>query len=234
MLFFMLQMLYALPHSALGPELTLDYHERSSLFSVREGFALVGTLVAAVVPGILIPMFGDERRAFSVMAIVYAGVMITLYWLLVARIRERPDFVARKSNPLVPGVRRALRNRPFVVLFTCYVVASIPGAIPGLLMPYFSRYVLNPPPVAAEVAQGWISIFCGVFLVGSRVSAVVVDARQTHRQIEYVAREFCHEATGGFSLFLLGPGDNVACLLLLTGPLGVWRGTALPPAIRRM
>ena len=29
-------------------------------------------------------------------------------------------------------MRRSLRNRPFAVLFACYVVASIPGAIPGL------------------------------------------------------------------------------------------------------
>ena len=58
MLFFILNMLYGLPHAALGPELTLDYHERSTLFSVREGFALVGTLVAAIVPGILTNGYG--------------------------------------------------------------------------------------------------------------------------------------------------------------------------------
>jgi GPH family glycoside/pentoside/hexuronide:cation symporter len=165
MLFFVLNMLYGLPHAALGPELTLDYHERSSLFSVREGFALVGTLVAAVVPGILIAQTGDERSAYAQMAITYAVLMIVLYWLLVARVRERPDFVARESNPLVPGVRRSLRNRPFAVLFLCYVVASIPGAIPGLLMPYFSRYVLNPPPIGADVANGWLSTFLAAYFL---------------------------------------------------------------------
>ena len=115
MSFFILNMLYGLPHAALGPELTLDYHERSSLFSWREGFALVGTLVAAVVPGILIKILGDERRAFADMAIAYGALMVSLYWLLVWRVRERPEFVRRKSNPLVPGIRRSLRNRPFVV-----------------------------------------------------------------------------------------------------------------------
>jgi GPH family glycoside/pentoside/hexuronide:cation symporter len=234
MLFFMLQMLYALPHSALGPELTLDYHERSSLFSVREGFALVGTLAAAVVPGILIPLFGDERQAFSVMAIVYAAVMIALYWLLVARIRERPDFVERKSNPLVPGVRRAIRNRPFVVLFSCYVVASIPGAIPGLLMPYFSRYVLNPPPIAAEAAQGWISVFLAAYFLSGLVFLPLwlMLAKRIGKLNTWLA-SFVMGTTGGFSLFLLGPGDNIECLLLL-----IWSGSAfgaglfLPPAIQ--
>jgi GPH family glycoside/pentoside/hexuronide:cation symporter len=234
MLFFMLNMLYGLPHAALGPELTLDYHERSSLFSVREGFALFGTLVAAVVPGILIPLLGDERRAFALMSLAYAGLMITLYWLLVLRIRERPDFVTRKSNPLVPGVRRALRNRPFVVLFACYVVASIPGAIPGLLMPYFSHYVLNPPPVPAESAQRWLSIFLAAYFLSGLVCLPLwlMLAKRIGKLNTWLA-SFVMGITGGFSLFLLGPGDNLACLLLIT-----WSGSAfgaglfLPPAIQ--
>jgi glycoside/pentoside/hexuronide:cation symporter, GPH family len=234
MLFFTLNMLYGLPHAALGPELTLDYHERSTLFSVREGFALFGTLVAAVVPGILIPLMGDERRAFAYMSLAYAGLMIALYWLLVLRIRERPDFVARKSNPLVPGVRRALRNRPFFVLFTCYIVASIPGAIPGLLMPYFSRYVLNPPPLSAEAAQGWLSLFlAGYFLSGLLCLPLwLMLARRIGKLNAWLA-SFTMGITGGFSLFLLGEGDNVACLLLI-----VWSGSSfgaglfLPPAIQ--
>jgi GPH family glycoside/pentoside/hexuronide:cation symporter len=234
MLFFMLNMLYGLPHAALGPELTLDYHERSSLFSVREGFALFGTLVAAVVPGVLIPMMGDERRAFAYMSISYAALMIGLYWLLVLRVRERPDFVTRKSNPLVPGVRRALRNRPFFVLFACYIVASIPGAIPGLLMPYFNRYVLNPPPVSADAAQGWLSIFLATyFLSGLLCLPLWLMLAKRIGKLNAWLTSFTMGITGGVALFLLGPGDNVGCLVLIA-----WAGSSfgaglfLPPAIQ--
>jgi len=234
MSFFVLNMLYALPHSALGPELTLDYHERSSLFSWREGFALVGTLVAAVVPGILIKMLGDERRAFGDMAIAYGVLMVALYWLLVARVRERPGFVERKSNPLVPGVRRSLRNRPFVVLFACYVVASIPGAIPGLLMPYFSRYVLNPPPLPAEDAQSWLSVFLATyFLSGLLCLPLWLALAKRIGKLKTWLATFVIGVTGGLGLFLLGPGDNVACLFVIA-----WAGSSfgaglfLPPAIQ--
>lgn len=234
MLFFMLNMLYGLPHAALGPELTLDYHERSSLFSWREGFALVGTLVAAVVPGILISKLGDERHAFGLMAITYAVVMVALYWLLVARVRERPDFVRRKSNPLVPGVRRSLRNRPFVVLFSCYIVASIPGAIPGLLMPYFSRYVLNPPPLGAGDAQSWLAIFLAAYFLSGLVflPAWLAVAKRFGKLNTWLA-SFFMGITGGIALFTLGPGDNLACVAVL-----VWSGSSfgaglfLPPAIQ--
>jgi GPH family glycoside/pentoside/hexuronide:cation symporter len=234
MLFFVLNMLYGLPHAALGPELTLDYHERSALFSVREGFALVGTLVAAVVPGILIAQTGDERSAYAQMALTYAALMIVLYWLLVARVRERPDFVSRESNPLVPGVRRSLRNRPFAVLFLCYVVASIPGAIPGLLMPYYSRYVLNPPPIDAAVANGWLSTFLAAYFLSGLVCLPLwlALARRIGKLNAWLT-SFIMGITGGLALFLLGPGDNLACLVII-----IWAGSSfgaglfLPPAIQ--
>jgi len=222
MMFFILNMLYGLPHAALGPELTLDYHERSSLFSWREGFALVGTLVAAVVPGILISTMGDERRAYAEMAIAYGVLMVSLYWLLVWRVRERPDFVRRKSNPLVPGVRRSLRNRPFAVLFGCYVVASIPGAIPGLMMPYFSRYVLNPPPLPAGDAQGWLSVFLAAyFLSGLLCLPLWLALAKRIGKLNAWLASFVMGITGGLALFLLGPGDNIECVVVIA-----WAGSS--------
>jgi GPH family glycoside/pentoside/hexuronide:cation symporter len=234
MLFFVLNMLYGLPHAALGPELTLDYHERSALFSVREGFALVGTLVAAMAPGTLIGWAGSERGGYMWMALFYAALMVSLYWLLVVRVRERRDFVERASNPLVPGVRRSLRNRPFAVLFLCYVVASIPGAIPGLLMPYFSRYVLNPPPVDPQVAREWLDTFLGAyFLSGLLCLPLWLALAKRVGKLNAWLTSFIPGITGGLALFLLGPGDNFPCLLII-----IWAGSSfgaglfLPPAIQ--
>ena len=46
--YFVLHTVYALPHYALGPELTLDYHERTRLFGYREAFAILGTVTRAL------------------------------------------------------------------------------------------------------------------------------------------------------------------------------------------
>jgi len=235
MTFFMLNTAYGLPHAALGPELTLDYHERSSLFSVREGFALIGTLVASVAPILLVNHYGgDKRHAFMVMAIAYAVVMVALYWLLVAVVRERPDFATRESNPLVPGVRRALRNRPFAVLGVSYIVGSIPGAIPGLLMPYFSHYVLNPPPIDAKTADDWFGIFLlFYFLSGLICLPLWLYFAKRFGKLNTWLASFAPGIVGGFSLFLLGPGDNLGCLALicLSGS-SFGAGLFLPPAIQ--
>jgi GPH family glycoside/pentoside/hexuronide:cation symporter len=235
MLFFILNMLYGLPHAALGPELTLDYHERSTLFSVREGFALVGTIVAVIVPGVMTSVLGvAQRPAYAIMALGYGALMVTLYWLLVLRVRERPDFVERKSNPLVPGIRRSLRNRPFLVLFVCYAVANIPGAIPGLLMPYFNRYVLNPPPIPHEVADGWLMVFLfGYFMSGLLFLPLWLALARRIGKLNAWLTSFIMGITGGVALFSLGPGDNYGCLVVI-----IWAGSSfgaglfLPPAIQ--
>jgi GPH family glycoside/pentoside/hexuronide:cation symporter len=235
MLFFMLNTAYGLPHAALGPEMTLDYHERSTLFSVREGFALLGTLVAAAAPTVLLGvMGGDARSAYFAMSAGFALVMVALYWTLVFVVRERPDFSAREVTPLFPGVRRALRNRPFRILGASYIVGSIPGAIPGLLMPYFNRYVLNPPPIPDPEAQKWLGAFLFTyFFAGLLFLPLWLRlAKRYGKQNTWLA-SFVPGVVGGLSLFLLGPGDNLACLavIALSGS-SFGAGLFLPPAIQ--
>src|SRR5439155_707150 len=168
-LYFFFHTLYVLPHHALGPELTLDYHERSVLFGVREAFGILGTIVAAVAPGLLLQRMGDERRVFAFLGALFGILLVLLYTMLVVRVRERPDFVARPPNPFVPGVRRALRNRPFRILLATYVVASVTGAIPGTLMPFFNAYVIRPANPAL-----WLSIFLTVNFVAIPSAAVPI------------------------------------------------------------
>lgn len=209
---------YALPHYALGPELTLDYHERSRLFSVREGFTILGTIAAAVAPGILIDGFGfSERQAFSLLGVVVAVLLIVLYGLLVAVVRERPDFATRESNPFVPGVRRALRNRPFRILLLTYVVGSIAGAIPGTLMPFFNSYVIRPDNEAK-----WLAIFLATYFASGFLClpAWVLVARRFGKRPAWLA-SFVMGITGGAAMFFLGEGDTIALLVLIA-----WAGSS--------
>ncbi|MGD9054441.1 MAG: MFS transporter, partial [Desulfobacterales bacterium] len=41
------------PYESLGPEITFDYHERTSLFGMRDGFLIAGTLMAASSPALV-------------------------------------------------------------------------------------------------------------------------------------------------------------------------------------
>jgi GPH family glycoside/pentoside/hexuronide:cation symporter len=216
-LFFWFHTIYALPHYALGPELTLDYHERSRLFGYREGFAIIGTVVASVAPALLINAGSTERRAFADLGLA-TGIALSLScWLLAARVRERPDFAARTSNPFVPGVRRALRNRPFRILLATYVVGSAAGAIPGTFMPFFNAYVIRP-----ENPELWLAIYLGAYFGAGFLflPAWLAAARRFGKKATWLA-SFGFGITGGAAMFFLDRGDVYATLFLI-----IWSGTS--------
>jgi GPH family glycoside/pentoside/hexuronide:cation symporter len=157
-LYYLFQTVYQIPHYGLGPEITQDYRARASLYGWSEGFSVAGTLVAAALPGMLASWVGDERSGMVLFAITFALLLTLLYWNLVVQVKEREDYVLRRPNPLVPGVRRVMRNRVFRLLLTIYLIGSITGAIPGTMMPFFTKYVLQP-----EHPERWLGIFLGIY-----------------------------------------------------------------------
>lgn len=214
---------YVLPYWAWGSELTLDYHDRSRLFSVREGCGILGTIVAAVAPGLLIGSWGfTERGALSAMSLALAVLLVAFCILLVACVRERPDFTARASNPFVPGVRRAWRNRPFRILLLTYVVSGATSAIPGTLMPFFNAYVLRP----ANHAE-WLAILLGAYFVAGFLCLPfwVWAARRYGKRPAWLA-SFVVGMTGGAAMLFLGEGDMLAAVGLIA-----WAGSSFGAAL---
>jgi GPH family glycoside/pentoside/hexuronide:cation symporter len=217
-LYYLFHTVYEIPHGGLGPELTLDYRERNALFGWRVPFLVGGTLVAAILPPILIDMAGGQRAGYTAFAAIFGVLLTLLYFNLVANIRERPEFGNREPNPLVPGVRRVMRNRAFRVLLGVYVAGSVTGAIPGLMMPYFTKYVLQP-----ENPDQWLAIFLGIYFGSGFVFLPVwmFLARRFGKKFAWLC-SFVPGITGSLGIyFLLGPGD-----LLGTAAILVWTGSA--------
>lgn len=217
-LYYLFHTIYEIPHGALGPELTLDYHERISLFGWRVPFLVGGTLVAAVLPPVLIEMTGGQRAGYATFAVIFGILLFLLYLNLVVNVKERPGFAGREANPLVPGVRRVMRNRAFRVLLGVYVAGSVTGAIPGLMMPYFTKYVLRP-----DNPDQWLAIFLGIYF-GSGFLCLpfwIFLARRFGKKFAWLC-SFVPGITGSIGIFfLLGEGD-----LLLTAAILVWTGAA--------
>ncbi|MCB1691435.1 MAG: MFS transporter [Pseudomonadales bacterium] len=228
-LYYVFHTIYIIPHYGLGPELTLDYNERSMLFGIREGFVVGGTLVAAVLPPILISTLGGEREGYTGFALIFGGLLVILYLNLVVQVRERPSFMTRESNPLIPGVRRVMRNGVFRLLLIVYLVGSITGAIPGLMMPYFTKYVLQP-----DNPDKWLAIFLACYFVGGFLFLPVwvwLARRFEKKPIWLIG--FLPGIFGSLSLFMLDKGDLVACMFILViAGMGFSAGLFLGPSMQ--
>ncbi len=202
-----------LPHYALGAELSMDYNERNGLFGARESFGVLGTIIAAAAPGLLMQRFKwGEREVFSRLGLGFTIALVALCWLMVAFVRERPDFVARQSNPLVPGIRRALRNRPFVILLSSYVAGSIGGGMGPILMPFFIAYVVQPAQPML-----WLSLMLLVFF-GTGLLFIpfgVALARRFGKLPTLIGCYIVGISDGIMTFLLVGKGDTTLLLILV-------------------
>ncbi len=91
---FLFWTIVTVPYESLGPEITFDYHERTSLFGMRDGFLIAGTLAAASAPALVQWLFGlpdnaaGERAKFFWISILYAPLLIGTAWWCVLAIKE--------------------------------------------------------------------------------------------------------------------------------------------------
>ncbi len=131
----------AVPHLALGAEMTTDYHDRSRVFGSRGIFDYVGVLLA----GVAIWQFqssDDVRTTASIAAWLYAGIAIPVLWFSVARIRENPDYQARGAHGPVKAFRDVARNHYARLLVTVFFFENLSLSFIATLFPYIMDYLL--------------------------------------------------------------------------------------------
>jgi GPH family glycoside/pentoside/hexuronide:cation symporter len=138
----------AVPHAALGGELSSEPDARTEVFGWRFLFANLGLLVAIVVPAVLaaslpepepgaVPQLGS--MAVAVLVLVTAGVTVTATRGRDATSSERP-FAVRE---FFIGLRSVLRNRPFCPLLVAFVLGSIGRTINASIALFYYEHRLQ-------------------------------------------------------------------------------------------
>ncbi|MBN1472710.1 MAG: MFS transporter [Syntrophaceae bacterium] len=157
---------FVLPYGALGFELTPDYHDRTTIFGYRQMFAGIGIISAFALLYYIraADIFeGDDRKMLFYLTGCFALLWVIFYSVPVIKIKENPIFQQFKRSPIVPGVRRALRNRPFRILLWVSILGTIPISMPLLMMPYFVKYVIG-------ATSEWRLIFAIIYTIAGFLS----------------------------------------------------------------
>lgn len=218
------------PYEALGPELSEDYDERTSLLGLRDGMLILGTLVAAASPALVSGVFGlgtdgpDQRAVFRIIALVYAPLLVLVCILCVAYVPER--LRARGAQSAAPfEFRSMLGNRPFGVLLASYTIAAFGSNLPATLILYYVQYVLK-----AENAEFFLLLY---FVTGVVcLPGWVWLARRWEKKNAWISAMAIN--TGAFAgVYLLGAGDVAAYapLVFLSG-VGFGATLAIPSSMQ--
>ena len=165
LLYYLFHTIWYVPYTGLGMELSPDYDDRTSVFGIR---ALAGGLGSVLAFSSLLyikykHVFADERQMLSVFVGGICILLVVLFMLPMFKVKENPTFKEKKGAALIPSIRAAIRNKPFKILMLVYVLMTVSAALPPLLMPYFSKYILG-------LSGMWRVLFALIYVVATFLS----------------------------------------------------------------
>ena len=163
---------YEVPSIALAPEMTRDYHERTSILGWRYVFGWAGGLaMLALAYGVFLrpePGFEDgllNANGYSRFALVGAAGMLVAVLVSAAgthRRFARPPTVREEHAPGLGAVFAAFRFRPFLMLMSAVVFSFTAQGLNFSLSNYMLLYVWQIPQALLIVYAG--ALFAGVAL----------------------------------------------------------------------
>lgn len=130
-----------LPYTALTPELTEDYDERTSLNSFRFAFSIGGSILALMLGVVLTQLFPAETptRYLILGGICALLSMLSLYWCIFG-IRERYQTPSEPTSlSLISQFKIALSNRPFQLVIGIYLFSWLALQLTTAVLPYFVK-----------------------------------------------------------------------------------------------
>ena len=136
-----------LPYTALTPELTQNYDERTSLNSFRFAFSISGSILSLIIALVLFGVFpNDPIKQYLLIGGACAVLsVLPLYWCVFG-IRERvlEGEARRQANPPPPQtmsyweqLKAAFRNRPFLYVVGIYLCSWLAVQNTVAIIPYF-------------------------------------------------------------------------------------------------
>lgn len=199
-----------LPYTALTPELTQDYDERTSLNSYRFAFSIGGSILAVVLVGVIGSMFADLSQRYLVIGAV-CGILgfLPLFWCVWGtfdRMKaiglQRPLAEEPVSIPIAQQLKIVFSNRPFLFVVGIYLCSWLSFQLTAAIIPYFvGSYMRLDSPWAVP------SVVLAVQLTAMLVLPIwnAVSQRIGKRGVYAAGMVLWIIAQGG--LFFLQPGQ---------------------------
>lgn len=208
-------------YQAWGADIGQMPEQRTRLTAAREGFGLVGVVLAAALPSFLASELaeGIARLAWLLPPLLLAAAATT--FLRVGA--GTPAAVA--GAPLWPSLRRVFADSAFRRLLAVFVANGIAAALPATLFLFFVADVLQAPAASG----GLLALY---FVAGASSLPIWVRLSASFGRTSawLAAMLLAMLAFAGASL--LGPGDLYPfALICLASGLALGADLALPAAI---
>ena len=221
-----------LPYTALTPELTQDYNERTSLNSFRFTFSIGGSIVSLILAQLI---FAQLKIPAPQQYLVLAGLctvlaVLPLFWCVFG-IRDRVltfesqhiDTEQSEHLSIPEQIRIAFGNRPFLFVVGIYLFSWLGVQVTASIIPYFVVNWMQLPqaefPKVAIAVQGTALIMLFVWSA--------ISERVGKKAVYYMGMSLWIIAQAG--LFFLQPGQvGLMYLLAVLAGFGVSTAYLVP------
>jgi glycoside/pentoside/hexuronide:cation symporter, GPH family len=136
------------PYTALTPELTRDYDERTALNSFRFAFSIGGSIFGGILHQVIVGQFpGDPQTGYLTSGAV-VGLLITLPFLwcfLGTRERYEPEPDAKEIG-LLEQIRYVFSNRPFLFVVGIYMFSWLAVQVTSAVLTFFIVFWIGSVP----------------------------------------------------------------------------------------
>lgn len=225
----------AVPYYSLGAELTDDYHERVKVIAVRESVALIGLVIATVLPAFLIYAYGG-REGYSFMAgILGIGTSVFLLFSGIVS-KERADFSGRESINPYAGWIATFANQHFRKLLVSFFLSAVAGSVPAVLVIYVAEYIIGTPIWWKESIPGWMptwSYYLLIYFVSGILALPIWNRleKRLGKRNTWAVAIFISTATS-FGCYFLDKGTVFYfTIILVLGGAAFGNYLALPPSM---
>lgn len=142
------------PYTALTPELTRDYDERTSLNSYRFAFSIGSGLLAAVLHPIIVNALkpiGGEPLGYVVSAAIWATISAAAFVFAFWGTYERHTQEEAQPIPFWQGLKIAFGNRAFRYVIGIYLLSWLVVQTVSTIVIYYMTYWLRRPDMISLV-----------------------------------------------------------------------------------
>lgn len=147
----------SLTYQAMGAELSPDYHQRSRVTASREGFVLLGLIIAAFVPAV-VEYLGERDAGPILEAMAWTiGILMPLtVFLLVVFVKE-PVFVGHRNIPFREGLLHVWRNGPMKRVLMIVLLVTFAESFRNALSVFFMRDLIGVPAIGILYSYYFVS-----------------------------------------------------------------------------
>lgn len=208
------------PYGALPQDITSDSNERTVLVSVRMAFSVLGGLLSAVVPDMMIKHASDLKTGYFIMGLSFAILFALIWLILFLSLRGKVE----AEVPVTPvslgaSIKYCIGNKSFLLLCAIYLLSFIPIDIMSSNFKYFINDVLFMGD-SFSLTMGSLMI-CAVL----SLPVYVFACRRLGKRKTFIFGSIFRIATL-LLLYLLGPDSTMFRLVATAIVIGLGTGVA--------